>query len=378
MSRKLTNEEFKERAYSVHGNKYNYDKTIYIDCKTKVDIFCNIHKKYFSQTPSDHLSGCGCKWCKNDKLCNIKISNTEEFIKKAKIIHGNKYGYSKVNYKDAYTKVDIFCNIHKEYFKQQPTNHLSGQGCKLCKSDKTHNRCISTTEEFIKKARKIHGNIYSYDKVDYINVYTRVEIFCNIHKKYFWQKAHNHLAGSGCKLCKADKLHDRLISNTEEFIERAEKIHLNKYNYDKVKYVSSQSKVEIICPIHGSFLQEPNNHIFGQGCPSCSHMISKPETLWLDSLNLPNDKEHRHVSIKINGKLFKPDGFDPITNTIYEFYGDYYHGNPSKFQPDKINPTVHKTFGELYLKTLEKETILKSAGYNVISIWESDFKANNL
>jgi hypothetical protein len=109
-----------------------------------------------------------------------------------------------------------------------------------------------------------------------------------------------------------------------------------------------------------------------QGCPKCASSISKLETEWLDYMKV--NKENRHPKMfKINNKKLKPDAYDPAINTIYEFYGDYWHGNPSKFKPDDINATNHKSYGELYAKTLEKEQIIKSAGYSLITIWESDW-----
>ena len=79
-------------------------------------------------------------------------------------------------------------------------------------------------------------------------------------------------------------------------------------------------------------------------------------------------KKYRHKSFKINNKRYNLDAYDPITNTIYEFYGDYWHGNPKVFDPNSYNKTCKKYHGELYMKTLKKEEILKRAGYNIISI----------
>lgn len=170
--------------------------------------------------------------------------------------------------------------------------------------------------------------------------------------------------------CGINKSSNQNRSNNEEFINKANKIHNNKYDYSKINYFNVSTKIEIICKFHGSFFQIPNSHLNGSGCPVCIHTISKCEVLWLDFLNITE----RNFTIKINNKRFKVDGYDPKTNTCYEFNGDYFHGNPKIFNPDTINPTVKKSFGELFQNTIRKEQILKEAGYNVISIWESDFK----
>jgi G:T-mismatch repair DNA endonuclease (very short patch repair protein) len=123
-------------------------------------------------------------------------------------------------------------------------------------------------------------------------------------------------------------------------------------------------------------LQTPNAHITAKaGCPNCSHTISKSEIAWLNSLNIP--KKYRQYILTINGEDFKLDGYDPITNTVYEFYGDYWHGNPFKYKAYDIHPVNNKYYGELLFKTFKKEQILKKAGYNVVYIWESDFNKQN-
>ena len=73
--------------------------------------------------------------------------------------------------------------------------------------------------------------------------------------------------------------------------------------------------------------------------------------------------------------IFAPIISRSSTTTIYEFYGDYWHGNPnSRFKPDDMNKAVKKTFRELYQATIQKEQELIAAGYKIVSIWESDWK----
>ena len=159
----------------------------------------------------------------------------------------------------------------------------------------------------------------------------------------------------------------------QQFIDAANKEHNYFYSYDNVIYINTKTRVIITCPIHGNFNQQPDNHLRGNGCPACSSNVSKYETQWLDELGITI----RNKIIIIDNKTYKPDGYDPVTNTIYEFDGDYWHGNPVIFSPDKLNKKVKKTFGELYDKTIQKQNHLRSAGYNVVSIWESEY-LNNL
>ena len=190
-----------------------------------------------------------------------KKITTKEFIEKARKIHGEKYDYSKVEYKKMHEKVCIICPEHGEFW-QTPHHHLRGQECPKCGNIKISKKLKMTTEEFIEKARKVHGDKYDYSKVDYKNNNTKV---CIIKHGYgeFWQTPSCHLNS------KYDIFSNYRKLTKEEFIEKARKVHGDKYNYSKVEYVNSRTPVCIICPEHGEFLQLPGNHLKGCGCPSC-------------------------------------------------------------------------------------------------------------
>lgn len=296
----------------------------------------------------------------------FKKITTEEFIKNAKEKHGNKYIYYLSIYLGVNKNIIIICPIHGS-FHQTPHCHLAGSGCKTCGFEKRSIDQASNTEEFIQKAKLKHGNKYNYDKVDYKNNYSKITIICIIHGN-FLQIPANHLSHkNGCPSCSGNQK-----SNTEEFIQRAKLKHDDKYNYDKFIYLNKRTKGIITCFVHGIFNQTPNSHLNDEsGCPNCINTISKSETRWLDSLNVIV----RQKTIKINGKNYRVDGFDPVTNTIYEFNGDYWHGNPKFYKTEDVHPISKKTYGELYRLTLQKEQDLKDAGYNIISIWESDFNS---
>jgi hypothetical protein len=126
-----------------------------------------------------------------------------------------------------------------------------------------------TREEFIRRAAKIHDNKYDYSKVVYKNYHSKVCIICPIHGE-FWQTPANHLNGKGCDKCAHSELWDkRGRKTTEEFIKEAKQIHGDKYDYSKVIYINNSTKICIICPIHGEFWQTPANHLNGCGCPKC-------------------------------------------------------------------------------------------------------------
>jgi len=300
------------------------------------------------------------------KKLKYNQKTTKQFIEDAKKIHNNKYDYSLVEYKNNHTKVKIRCPEHG-IFKQLPVNHIhQPNGCPKC-----FGSVKKTTKQFIEGARKIHGNKYDYSLVDYKNAHSKIKIKCPIHG-IFKQSPNKHVNfKNNCPKCSIESGHLKLTKTTEKFIEGAMKIHGNKYDYSLVDYKNINHIVEIICPKHGIFKQTPAKHINGQhGCQKCSRLISRSETEWLDLLKVPQ----RQIYIKINNKQFKVDGFNPKTNTIYEFHGDFWHGNPRRFAPSKIHPVTKTTYGELYKKTKSRKQIFKNAGYKVIEIWESDWK----
>ena len=217
MGKRSTTEEFIKKARKIHGNKYDYVKVEYVDNKTKVKIYCKRCNTYFYQTPNIHLRGGGCDKCNHKEAYIERVKRAaKSFIIKAKQIHGDKYNYDDVDYKNAKLPVRIKCNTCGHVFYQNPNNHLRGQGCSSC-----YGNTKKTKEQFIENARKIHGNKYDYSKVVYKNNRTPMKIKCNKCNKYFYQDAGNHLSGQGCPYCASSngekKIAEILTNNTIEF-----------------------------------------------------------------------------------------------------------------------------------------------------------------
>ena len=186
-----------------------------------------------------------------------KKLTTEEFIKKAALVHKNKYNYSLSEYVNTKTKIKIICPKHGLFY-QIPNSHIIGKGCQICGNSQK-----LTTEEFIKKSIAVHGNEYNYDIADYKNHKTNISIICKVHGK-FLQTPNNHLNGKGCIKCGGSEL-----SNYENFVKKANYVHAHIYDYSKVKYINNNIKINIICNMHGIFSQAPKKHLSGNGCPSC-------------------------------------------------------------------------------------------------------------
>ena len=193
--------------------------------------------------------------------------DTEKFVKKAKEIHGDKYDYSKVFYTNRNTEVCIICPNHGEFW-QKPSNHLRGYGCKKCQYEIVSEKLSSNTDEFLEKSRKIYGDMYDFSKVKYVNSSSKVCIICPKHGEFFITP-NDFLDGHGCPECAKVSRNEKLSSGFDKFLKKAKEIHGDKYDYSKVDYVNSSTKVCIICPKHGEFWQTPHAHLNGLGCKKC-------------------------------------------------------------------------------------------------------------
>lgn len=255
MGKTKTTEQFIADAIAVHGpDKYKYDKVLYQNNQTKVEIECTKHG-LFLQRPSDHLKGSGCQKCGKKKM-SISF---DDFLKRCNEKHNGKYDYSLIiNYVNASSKIDIICKIHGK-FNVVAGNHMRGTGCVKCSG-----RYNYTTKEWVELARKKHGDTYDYSKTIYKNSATDVIIICKKHGE-FTQNSSSHAHGFNCPKC----AHRSIAYTTEEWVEKMSELHNNLYDYSKVNYVNNHTKVCIICKIHGEFMQSPSEHSAKCGCQKC-------------------------------------------------------------------------------------------------------------
>lgn len=179
-------EIFIARAREIHGDKYDYSKSVYTRAHDQVAIICPIHGE-FSQKAHNHLVGNGCP------RCSGKNKRTEEFISQAHEVHGGKFDYSRTVYVRSADKVVIICPIHGE-FSQKANNHLQGQGCPKCYGRE------KTTKDYVAEASILHNGRYDYTKTKYTIAKDKIEVICPAHGSFF-PTADNHLRGSGCPCC---------------------------------------------------------------------------------------------------------------------------------------------------------------------------------
>lgn len=274
----------------------------------------------------------------------------ESFSKRSELVHDGRYDYSFVEYLNATTKVKIICKSHGEFY-QTPSNHLyMKQGCPKCASIGKSNFNV-----FIDRCKIVHENRYNYDKVRYTNTYNKIIIVCPEHGD-FLQIPKNHIDGHGCPMCSNNK-----NLNTSEFIRKSNIIHVDRYIYDKVVYVTNKSNVTITCPIHGDFTQNACNHLNGQGCPTCN--LSKGEVKIGDILKMRNYKyktQYTFEDLKYK-RLLKFDFaiFDEFGSlkSLVEFNGIQHYEYNSRFHNKLIDFETSKYRDHLKVKYCEEYKI---------------------
>jgi len=220
--KKLTQDIVISRLNIIHNYKYDYSLFNYKNNRSSTTIICPIHGE-FKQTLKAHLNGQGCR------KCTKHIPTNEEFKDKIKNIYGDKLDTSLVDYKNIRTKIKLICKKHGE-FKQRPDHLiLDKKGCRKCDNEKI----------YLDKVKKVHGDTYNYDLVNYDTAHKEISIICKKHGE-FKQIAYSHTNNSGCPKCNENKgekkIRNYLIENNIKFesqkkFEGCKNINLLKYDF---------------------------------------------------------------------------------------------------------------------------------------------------
>jgi hypothetical protein len=288
------------------------------------------------------------------------MTDIEQIIDKCNKFHNNKYDYSLVEYINKKTKIKIICPEHG-IFEQTPKQHYS-HGCRFCSSIKNGSINKTTLSVFIDKSNIIHNNKYDYTLINMLNnLNEKIQIVCPIHGM-FEQVAYRHLNGSICSKCKSDN------RKNKSFIDDANRIHNNKYDYSLVEYINNKTKIKIICPDHGIFFQRPDSHLQGKGCSKCKRQnilncdlyIIKDDINKLIKIGSSNRLQNRLIDLKhsINNELYISDQF---------FKMSYFENNIQKefYKYNKNHPIYHSGYTEWFDDIIYDDVIdyIKSLNY---------------
>ena len=263
--------------YSVLGE--------YKDNKTKILIRCNTCGYEWEVRPDNFINICkvGCPKCAHKKSHDEARMTTEEIIRRGKELYGDRYSYDKVDSlnRDEKGRVCFTCNICGEDFWEKPALFLSPKrrnkwNCPNCiKKSKEKNiqrakerhenyikNYVHDTESFIKKLSDKFPNFYDTSETVYVSNTTYLTL---IHEG-------RKIRTTPASIFKSKRpILQNKAHNTESFIRKAKEVHGDKYRYFHTSYKAAKENVLITCPIHGDFLQLPNNHLNGSGCPYCKN-----------------------------------------------------------------------------------------------------------
>lgn len=291
-----------------------------------------------------------------------KKHTQEEILSKFKEKHGDEYDYSKVNYVNFNTKVEIICKKHG-VFEQTPHAHLTGRGCPVCGKEKVGLNEMIKVDDFMKRCKESHSMQYNYDKTVYNGMTKKIIVTCPIHGD-FEQNAWYHANGGDCPKCAHAALwENRKPVYANSFEERARKVHGGKYDYSKVVYKSARTPILIICPEHGEFYQTPEKHLSGCGCQRCGKQFSYSENEFVNFIksNLSESTNIiQHDRTICEGKEL--DLYIPDMNVAFEYNGMVWHSE--KFGKDRW----------YHLNKLNK---CKEQGIKLYHIWSYEWKYKN-
>ncbi len=311
--KKLDLQTVLSRFAAIHGSKYDYSRVqTYVGNKDKLEIICPSHGA-FMQSPLLHMKGSGCPVCSGNRLPSV-----ESFFDRCNEVHKHKYDYSKAVYTKAHSKILIGCPEHGEFW-QKAYYHVQGSGCPTCGGVRKH-----TTNTFVECATSVHGDTYDYSETEFKHNKEKVRIVCRVHGP-FWQTPNMHLGGQGCTKCGKLRNGAALSFSKEQYIEKANTVHSNKYDYSLLTDVASRTVLDIVCPKHGVFNQVAYYHLAGNGCQKCANVLSKGEDdvcTFLENLGLVVNRRNR--SILGSHEL---DAYVPEAKLAVEFCGNYYHSD---------------------------------------------------
>ncbi|NCC41255.1 MAG: DUF723 domain-containing protein [Gammaproteobacteria bacterium] len=273
--------EFVSLAREVHGGRFTYIEGSYRTLTDGVKILCPEHGE-FEQAATTHLkSKIACPVCNNADRSARNLKSTDYFVEKAKSVHGETYDYSKTEYTGASNKVTITCRVHGD-FLQSPMDHThSKAGCPKCASERLSAQRITPLEEYIEKAREIHGAVYDYSKVTYRTTSDKVTIGCKVHGDFeLTAAAHVSLRASGCPKCgiesRGKKSSDAagFVHDKESLIDAVRERHGDSLEVLSDTCSRGSDMLRLRCPVHGEFERlalEILKDVKGQkkGCPAC-------------------------------------------------------------------------------------------------------------
>lgn len=401
--RRLTTAQFITQAREIHGDKYDYSRTIYRSAKEKIIIGCReCGKWYDSQTPSNHthkINRRGCPDCGRKKVHANRspesyhrdpLISQDEFILRVNAILGDSVDTSMTKFTGVRNDVEIRCVRCDIVYSQRASRLLIGQmGCHDCRYERYSEKRMMTTIEWITRAREKHGNDFDYSEVEYTGKENRVIVTCNICETRFHPQASVHLSGLGsCPGCRYVKAAESRRIPMSEILERCIEVHGTKYEYpwNESQYKSTTHKMPIICKEHGMFEMTPIHHYDrGQGCTKC---LKKTQTRLYEFVKeiLPStyeiefDFKHKDLRFSYSNRAMELDIWVPQIKLAIEYQGEQ-HFFPHWSTRDKSVVYSRNTLSAIQERDEEKRVACNNLGITLVEIdytWDREIESVKL
>ena len=344
MKQKTSITDIISKFRELHGDRYEYDISSYVNMKTPMTMICKNHGE-FKRTPSDHTRlKHGCRKCGWEETGKAKRISWETFLEKSKTLHDNKYEYVQPEEFTGYDcLIEMKCPTHGT-FKQKVKYHLMESGCPACGRMKCNIKVINRTgetahgmytlEEYLSTVPEEHRNKHDYSRVTYKGKNYDIEIGCLFHGTYFWQNPQKHRKGSGCPTCGTSRARPKILH--EDFIARCKNKFGDLYNYDASEYIGSRSPFTYKCnTCQRTVTQSAGQHEnIGNGCSFCKKSQEEREIEMFISNELSLDVIVNSRKILKDGKEL--DFYIPELHTAIEHHGTYYHAELGRNNKDKF------------------------------------------
>lgn len=365
----------------IHNDLYDYSQTKAEEiqgCDSRVSVICRKCNYHWTPSIVSHITQKhGCPNCARQIQWTLK-----RFVECARAIHKDNYDYSRIipeHIEGVKSTVEIICKLCQYSWMSSINNHINNKrSCPNCA-----NRVPWTLDRFLRCAREIHKDNYDYTQIKPEDVHTaksKIPILCRT-CQYCWTPTINgHINGEyGCPNCAKNA-----PWTLNSFIQRACRIHGEAFDYSQIEdedIQGSESAIRIRClQCNNTWMPSINSHInSASGCPNCnqSRRFSAAQIAWLEGIMRTDNIIIRH-GLSLGGEytinsIGKVDGFCESNNTVYEYHGDYWHGNPNIFPQDDPHPhKIGQTYGDLYYKTIERDQRIRELGYNLVIKWETE------
>jgi len=367
--------KFQERLRLRYGNQYDFSESVYVLTRTKTKVICPVHGEFWA-TPNTLLhpqTKNACPKCSREQsgeaISASKTKTFEQFVSDAEEAHGDWYDYSEVEYQGSFVPVKIVCPVHGP-FMQKPHSHLAGSGCKKCGARSAVESKRITKDEFVKRAKEIHGDKFDYSRVSFVNLTDKIEVLCIKHQELFTTTAAYHtkndkwqVSKGGCKKCSKEHGPQYEKLSEEEFLRRAREAHGNKYEY--LNFNGLTEYVTVVCKEHGPVEQLAYVHLRGNGCPVCSRQVvalgSKEENEVLDFVKTLDPDAYRSGRGIV--KRLELDIVVESRKLAIEYCGLYWHSDAKQKDTSGHGPRRH-------LHKLEKAN---EAGYRLLTIFADEW-----